>query len=122
MTWMTLSAQLIYSSWKHSLTVQSSSLNLESIADIIYGFTVFIIGIEGGTLPLLFPFSVLSAITALILVWEKFKRLPVLTFFLVGYALAALIFTDWGIYWGSTPQFSHLDRILIFPSIEIKGL
>ena len=93
------------------MTVQSSRLNLVSIADIIYGYMVYIIGIEGGTVPLFFPFSVLSAISALILVWEKFKHLPVLTFFLVGYALAALVFTGWGIYWGSTPRFSHLGWI-----------
>ena len=108
---VTLSAQLIYRSWKFPFTDGSSRLILESIAGVIYGFTVFIIGIEGGTVSLLFPFSVLAAITALILGWGKFKRLPLLTFFLVGYALAALIFTSWGIYWGSFPQFSHLGWI-----------
>ena len=108
---VTLSAQLIYRSWKFPFTDGSSRLILESIAGVIYGLTVFIIGIEGGTVSLLFPFSVLAAITALILGWGKFKRLPLLTFFLVGYALAALIFTSWGIYWGSFPQFSHLGWI-----------
>lgn len=106
-----LSAQLIYSSWRCPFTDGSSRLILESIADVIYGLTDFIIGIEGSTVPLLFPFSVLAVITALILGWGKFKRLPLLTFFLVGYALAALILTAWGIYWGSFPQFSHLGWI-----------
>ena len=106
-----LSAQLIYRSWKYPFTDGSSRLILESIAGVIYGLTVFIIGIEGGTVPLLFPFSVLAGITSLIWGWGKFKRLPLLTFFLVGYALAALIFIGWGIYWGSFPQFSHLGWI-----------
>ena len=63
---VTLSAQLIYRSWKYSFTDRSSRLIVESIAGILYGFTIFIIGIEGGTVPLLFPFSVLATITALI--------------------------------------------------------
>ena len=106
-----LSAQLIYNSWKYLFKDRSSGLIIESLAGIIYGLTIFIIGIEGGTVPLLFPFSVLAAITALILGWGKFKQIPVLTFFLVGYALAALIFAGWGVYWGSFPQFSHLGWI-----------
>jgi hypothetical protein len=106
-----LSAQLIYRSWRKPFTDASSRLILESIAGIIYGFTIFIIGIEGGTVPLLFPFSVLAAITALIWGSGKFKSLPLLTFFLIGYALAALIFSAWGIYWGFFPQFSHLGWI-----------
>ena len=108
---VTLSALLIYRSRKYSFTDRSSRLLVESIAGIIYGFTIFIMGIEGGTVPLLFPFSILAAITALIWGWGKFKHLPLQIFFLVGYALAALLFTDWGIYWGSFPQFSHLGWI-----------
>jgi len=52
---------------------------------------------------LLFPFSILAAIAALFLGWGKFKQTTVLTFFMVGYALAALIFIGWGLYWGGFP-------------------
>ena len=106
-----LSALLIYSSWKYPFTDRSSRLVAGSIAGIIYGFTIFVMSIEGGTVPLLFPFSVLAAITALILGWGIFKRVPLLTFFLIGYALSALMFAGKGIYWGSFPQFSHLGWI-----------
>jgi hypothetical protein len=106
-----LSAQLIYRSWKYPFTDGSSQLGLESIAGAIFGLTVFIMGIEGGTVPLLFTFSVLAAIISLILGWGRFKHVPLLTYFLIGYALAALIFTGWGIYWSSFPQFSHLGWI-----------
>jgi hypothetical protein len=106
-----LSAQLIYNSWKHPFEEQTARLISETVSGIIYGLTIFIIGIEGGTVALLFPFSALAAIAALFLGWGKFKQTPVLTFFMVGYALAALIFVGWGLYWGGFPQFSHLGWI-----------
>jgi hypothetical protein len=106
-----LSAQLIYRSWKFSFSDRASHLIVVTIAGILYGITILIMGIDGGTVVLPFPISVLGAITSVILGWGKFKRVPLLTFFLIGYALAALIFTGWGIYWGSFPQFSHLGWI-----------
>ena len=106
-----LSAQLIYNSWRHPFQDQTFRLVVESIAGIIYGLTIFIIGIEGGTVALMFPFSIIAAFAALILGWGKFKRIPVLSFFMIGYALAALIFIGWGLYWGGFPQFSHLGWI-----------
>lgn len=106
-----LSAQLIYRSWKFSFSDRASHLIVVTIAGILYGITILIMGIDGGTVVLLFPISVLGAITSVILGWGKFKRVPLLTFFLIGYALAAKIFTGWGIYWGSFPQFSHLGWI-----------
>lgn len=106
-----LSAQLVYNSWKYPFEEQRARLISETVAGIIYGLTIFIIGIEGGTVAILFPFSVLAAIAALLLGRGKFMRMPVLTFFMIGYALAALIFIGWGLYWGGFPQFSHLGWI-----------
>jgi hypothetical protein len=67
--------------------------------------------IEGVTAAIMFPFSIIAAITALILGWGKFKRMPVLSCFTVGYTLAALVYLGWGLYWGGFPQFSHLGWI-----------
>jgi hypothetical protein len=106
-----LSAQLIYRSWRYPFEEISSRLILEITAGVIYGVTIFIIGIEGGTAILLFPFSILTAIFSLILGWKMFRTAPVLTFFLVGYTLAAILFAGWGIFWGYFPQFSHLGWI-----------
>ena len=106
-----LSAQLIYHSWKYPFQEKSSRLVPEFVAGIIYGLTIFIIGIEGGTVAFIFPFSIIAAVAALILGWGALKRMPVLTYFMIGYALAALVFTGWGLYWGSFPQFSHLGWI-----------
>jgi hypothetical protein len=66
---------------------------------------------EGGTVLFLFPFSILAAILSLILGRKMLREVPVLTFFLVGYTLAAVLYAGWGIYWGSFPQFSHLGWI-----------
>ncbi|MBK5109645.1 MAG: hypothetical protein JJE12_16035, partial [Anaerolineales bacterium] len=106
-----LSAQLIYRSWRNPFQDQTFRLVVEAIAGIIYGLTIFIIGIAGGTVAFMFPFSIIAAVTALILGWGKFKRMPVLSCFAVGYTLAALIYLGWGLYWGGFPQFSHLGWI-----------
>jgi hypothetical protein len=108
---VTLSAQLIYREWKHPLNDQSSRLILESIAGILYGLTIAIMGLEGGTVPLLFPFSVLAAIICLSWGWGKFRQQKLLTFFLVGYGLATLVFIAWGLYYGGFPQPSELGII-----------
>ena len=106
-----LSVQLIFRSWKHPFQAQSSHLYIEMIAGMLYGLTIFIIGIEGGTVWLWFPFSAITAIAVFALGWRKFKHLPVMTYFMLGYALAALIFTGWGLFWRGFPQFSHLGWI-----------
>ena len=106
-----LSAQLIFSSWKHPFEDQYYRLLTEIIAGFLYGLTIFIIGIEGGTVAILLPFSVLAGITGFILGWNNYKHMPLLTFFTVGYTLAALIFIGWGLYWSGFPQFSHLGWI-----------
>jgi len=106
-----LSAQLIYREWRHPLTDRSSRLVLESIAGLLYGLTIAIMGLEGGTVPLLFPFSVLAALLCLIWGRGKFREQNLLTFFLIGYGFATLIFIAWGLYWGGFFQPSELGLI-----------
>jgi hypothetical protein len=106
-----LSAQLIYHSWRYPFHDQPYRLLSETISGLLYGLTIFIIGIEGGTVAILFPLSIILAIAALILGWRKFKIMPLLSYFTVGYSLAALIFIGWGLYWDGFPQFSHLGWI-----------
>lgn len=105
-----LSVQLMYRSWRYPFKY-SSRLILETIAAVIYGITIFIMSVEGGTVPLLFPFSVLAVIICSIWGWSKFKHIPVLTFFLLGYAIAAILLSGWGLYWSGFPQFSELGWI-----------
>lgn len=71
-----LSAQLIYRSWKYPIPNLSYQIVVLIIAGSIYGLTIFIMGIEGGTVLLLLPFSVLVAIILIILKWRKKKAPP----------------------------------------------
>lgn len=108
---ITLSAQLVYSSWKNPFETSTARLIIEILAAILYGLTIFIIGIEGGTVPIMFPFSILAAVAGFMLGWRKYQKMPLLTFFTIGYTLAALIFVGWRLYWGGYPQFSYLGWI-----------
>lgn len=106
-----LSAQLIYLEWKHPLEGQSTSILQESGAGILYGFTIAAMGLEGGTVPLLFTFSVLAALLCLIAARRDLRQQKLLTFFMVGYGFAALIFIVWGIIYRGFPQPSELGII-----------
>lgn len=106
-----LSAQLIYRSWKHPFQEQTYPLVTEIISSVLYGLTIFIIGIEGGTVAILFPFCVLAGIAGITLGWKNYQKMPLLSYFTAGYTLAGLIYIGWGLYWGGFPQFSHLGWI-----------
>jgi hypothetical protein len=106
-----LSAQLIYRERKHPLEEQIPGVIFESMAGILYGLTIAIMGLEGGTVPLLFPFSALAALVCVLWGRGKFHQQKILTFFLVGYGLASLVFIVWGLYFGGFPQPSELGII-----------
>jgi hypothetical protein len=108
---VTLSAQLIFRQWRYPFTNGSFRLILEAIASVIYGLLIFIIGIEGGTVPLVFTFSILASLLGMIGGWGKFRQQPILLFFVIGYGLAALIFIGWWSAWSGFPQFSQLGWI-----------
>ena len=81
------------------------------VAAAIYGFTLFLVGNEGGTAPLMVPFAAAVTLAA----WPMRRRLlssPVLAMFALGYALALILFAIWFVYWGGRlPQFSELGWI-----------
>lgn len=108
---LALSAQLMYRSWRFPFQEQADRLITEIFSGVLYGLTIFIIGIEGGTVMILFPFSILAGIVGIILGWKNYHHMPLLSYFSVGYTLAGLIFIGWGLYWGGFPQFSHLGWI-----------
>jgi hypothetical protein len=81
------------------------------VAAVIYGITTFITTIESGTVPLILPFSVA---VGSFFVWRGYRRMhsqPLIAFFGMGYALAAVLMIGWGIYWRGFPQFSELGII-----------
>jgi hypothetical protein len=72
---------------------------------ILYGFTFFLIVIEGVTVPMGLPFAVVVSIYG-ISRWKK--RGPIATFLTVGSLVAVLFFLGWGLYWGGFPEFSEV--------------
>jgi len=95
-----LAILLIYTAWQNPSS-ERTNWRLVAPAGLIYGFTCFCFFLEGNTLVLGLPFTVI--ITLLVMVWGR-KRLaqqPVLAFFFVACSFATLLFAGWWLYWGS---------------------
>ncbi len=106
-----LSALLIFRQWKNPFTEEKVSLWPIILGGLIYGFSYFLIIMEGNTAPLGVTFSVLA--TLFIIIWAR-KRLsqqPLVTFFLISYALAMLLFLIWGIMNGGLPPIMDVIKL-----------
>ncbi len=106
-----LAALLLIRQWRNPFAENRSSFTLVILAGIIYGFTFFLIIIEGGTAPLGIPFAIVVTLAALIWGRKNLSRQPLLAFFLVSFGVATLLFAGWAIYWGGLPQFSEVGII-----------
>lgn len=105
------STLLIVRQWQHPLIKERANVWLESFAGIIYGFTFFLLIIEGGTAPLGIPFAILVAVFGMLWGRKKLRRQPLLAFFLASHLVATILFAGWAIYWGGLPQFSQIGII-----------
>jgi hypothetical protein len=81
------------------------------VASIIYGFTLFAIFLEGQTVPLGLPSTVIITLLTLILGRKKLAQRPLMAFFFVAFLVATLLFAGWGLYWGGFPQFTDVGLI-----------
>ena len=97
-----LAALLIYKGWRRP-TEEPTDWRLIVPAGVLYGFLLFCIFLEGGTLPLGLPF--VAVVTAMILIWGRAKlaRQPILAFFFLSCLLALLMMGGWRLYWGCFP-------------------
>lgn len=80
-------------------------------AALIYGFTFFLIIIEGQTWPVGLPFAVLAGITPLVFKREELSGKPVLGAFTLAYLIAIILTVGWWIYWGEPLEFSAVGII-----------
>ncbi len=69
----------------------------------MYGFACFAIFLEGGTLALGLPFTLLVMLITLIWGRKRLAQQPVPAFFFVSSLVAFLLFTRWELYWGGFP-------------------
>ncbi len=101
-----LSALLIWRQWRFPFIGERSSLWIEGISGLLYGFTFFLIIVEGQTAIIGLPFAVIVTIAGLIWGRRYLKHQPLLAFFWIGYLIAALLTLGWWIYWGDLLEFS----------------
>ncbi len=105
-----LASLLIYREWRHPAGDKITGW-ATVLSGLIYGFTIFCTFLEGQTVPLGLPFTII--ITLLTLVWgrRKLAERPIYAFFFVACLVAVVLFTGWGLYWGGLPQFSDVGLI-----------
>lgn len=107
-----LATLLLIRQWRNPFfTKERWSSTLVVLAGVIYGFTFFLIIIEGGTAPLGIPFAIVVTLAGLIWGRKNLSGQPLLAFFLVSFGVATLLFGGWAIYWGGLPQFSEIGII-----------
>jgi hypothetical protein len=82
-----------------------------TVAGIIYGFSYFSVFLEGNTLAIGLPFSLLVIVFTLVSERKKLAQRPILAFFFISCLLAFLLFAGWGLYWGGFPEFSDVGLI-----------
>lgn len=104
---MGLSAVLIGGQW-NNLNLRRRWIWPEGMAGVLHGFLFFIIVIEGNTVPMGFPFAVISSIGLGWRARHKLNQQPLLAFFFVAYLVATLLFIGWRVYWGDFRPFSQL--------------
>ncbi len=108
---ISLSALLIYRQWKNPLP-EGRGLNWKNIlSGIIYGFTFFAMVVEWQTTLMGVPFAVLVVICCFILWRNRINRQPLLSLFLIGYLVAVILFTVWGIWQKGLPEFTEVGII-----------
>lgn len=105
-----LAALLIYREWR-SPSGEETIWWATILGGLIYGFTYFVIFLEGQTVPLGLTFALLVVLFTLIWGRGKLASHPVLAFFFVSCLVALLLFAAWGLYWGGFPQFSDVGLI-----------
>jgi hypothetical protein len=81
------------------------------ISAIIYGFTCVCFFIEGQTVALGLPFSILVVLFTLIYQRKNLGKRPVLAFFFCACVFTFILLAGWGLYWGGFPQFTDVGLI-----------
>jgi hypothetical protein len=108
---LALSGMLIYQQWKNPLTQGRPIMWALVTSGVFYGFAYFVVVTEGSTTPMGVPFAMLAALWLLVWGRKNLGQQPILTFFLVAYLLAIVLFLGWGIYWHGLPEFSKVGII-----------
>lgn len=102
-----LAALIVWRAWAPASTRTASPL-VVVLSAVIYGFTLFLIVVEGGTVPLSLPASALLAAAGLWR-WRAAHSLhPVIAMFVAAHALTLVLLVIWGLWHTGFPQFTEL--------------
>lgn len=102
-----LTTLLVYREWRSPTKIQTRWW-MAILGGIIFGFTQFLIFLEGQTVAMGFPFAI--GLTLVILIWGRktWGQRPILAFFFIAYLLAAVLLTGWGVVYGGFPQLTDV--------------
>lgn len=96
---LSLSALVVAREWR-SHRLGAHSLGLPVGLGILHGLSLFLIIVEGQTVPLGLPFALLFVLAALVWGRRHLGEKPWLAFFTTAYAAALVLFAAWWLYWG----------------------
>ncbi len=105
-----LAALLIYREWRQPAGAKTTWW-ASVLAGFLYAVTMFLVFLEGQTVPFSLPVLTIFALVALILGRKRMATQPLLAFFGIACCLAVLLFAGWGLYWGGFPQLSDVGLI-----------
>jgi hypothetical protein len=105
-----LAALLIAREWR-SPAGATTLWWIVGVSGFLYGFTCFCIFLEGQTVLLGLPFTLILSLFILIRGRKKLNQQPLLAFFFISFLVAAVLLSGWGLYFGGFPQFSDVGLI-----------
>lgn len=105
-----LAALIVWRGWA-SASIQTASPLVVVFSAVIYGFTLFLVTVEGGSVLLVLTGAALIVI-ALVWRWRATRVLhPVHSMFLAAHALTLVLLVIWGLWHTGFPQFTELGWV-----------
>ena len=101
---------LLVREWRRPLDA-ATTWWMTALAALLYGFTLFCIFVEGGTVLLGLPFSAAVMVFTIVRARRVLARRPVLAFFGSSCAITFVLLTGWWLYWGGFPQFTDVGLL-----------
>jgi hypothetical protein len=99
----------------YAATAQPSQIKLRwgmiVLASLLYGLTCFLAFVEGGTVPLGLPATVLIIVGMFVAARDRVRTHNLVAFFLLGYAITLILLAAWGIYWKGFPELTDVGLL-----------
>jgi hypothetical protein len=108
---MGLAALLLIRQWNNPLDDRPSGRGIELGAGLLHGINYALMVLEGATTLIGVPFAALTVVVIAIWGRHDLRAKPVVTFFLVAFGVALLVFLGWGLYWGGLVEPSAVGLI-----------